>query len=124
MGASILVVDDSALVRNRLAQSLGAAGFVVTTAVDGEDALEKLMIPPEPALVICDVNMPKMNGIELLEQMKENGVLARTTVLMLTTEGQPELIAQARALGAKGWIIKPFRPELLVAAAQRLTGTS
>ncbi len=124
MGARILVVDDSALVRHRLAQCLGAAGFEVTTAVDGEDAWQKLLISPEPDLVICDVNMPKLNGIELLEQVKAHGLLARTTVLMLTTEGQPELVQQARALGAKGWIIKPFRAEMLVAAVQRLTAAA
>jgi two-component system chemotaxis response regulator CheY len=63
--------------------------------------------------------MPKMGGLEFLEQTKANG--STVPVVMLTTEGQPEMIQRAKALGAKGWIVKPFKPEHLVAAARKLT---
>ena len=115
-----MVVDDSALVRTQLKRALDAAGFTVINAIDGEDAWKQLEAGAEPKLMICDVNMPRMNGLELLERMAESGRLARISVLMLTTQGQPELIHKARATGAKAWIIKPFKPDLIVAAAQRL----
>ncbi len=120
MAASVMVVDDSALVRMRLRQALGAAGFHVVEAVDGEDAWEKLTVATGLMVLVCDVNMPRLNGIELLERMSENGLMDRFPVLMLTTEGQPDLIQRARAIGARGWIIKPFKPDLVVAAVQRL----
>lgn len=120
MSGLIMVVDDSALVRTQLKRALDAAGFTVINAIDGEDAWKQLEAGAEPKLMICDVNMPRMNGLELLERMAESGRLARISVLMLTTQGQPELIHKARAIGAKAWIIKPFKPDLIVAAAQRL----
>jgi len=111
----ILVVDDSLTVRHQVAVALRAAGFEVVEAIDGRDAQDKL--DASIAMVICDVNMPRMNGLELLE------TIARPMpVLMLTTEGQTTLIARAKAAGAKGWIVKPFRAELLVAAVGKLVG--
>jgi two-component system chemotaxis response regulator CheY len=85
-------------------------------ATDGVDALEKLMTHADVRLVVCDINMPRMNGIEFLERVRQG-----LPVVMLTTEGHPELIQQAKALGAKGWLVKPFKPDLLVAAARKLT---
>lgn len=113
--ATILVIDDSMLVRQQVGRALTAAGHTVVMASDGRDALDKLAESPEIKLAVCDVNMPRMSGLEFLEQ-----VGTRLSVLMLTTEGQPELIARAKQLGAKGWILKPFKPELLVAAAGKL----
>ena len=118
MSAKILVVDDSAMVRQQVARALLGAGFTVVDAVDGVDALEKLAGSPGVGLVVCDVNMPRMSGIELLEQL--HGRDPGLPVVMLTTEGQPELIQRAKSLGAKGWIVKPFKPALLLAAAQKL----
>jgi two-component system chemotaxis response regulator CheY len=120
MPVTVLVVDDSLMVRRQVATALTAAGFHIVEAVDGADALTKIDAHPDAALVVCDVNMPRMNGLELLEATR----LRRPALpfMMLTTEGQPELIASARALGAKGWMVKPFKPDLLVAAARKLSG--
>ena len=121
MGPSVLVVDDSALVRIQVRRALVDSGMDVVDAVDGEDALV-CFSRALPDVLVCDINMPRMSGIELLEHLVSADLLTRTSVLMLTTEGQPELIQRARALGAKGWIIKPFKPELLLAAVRRLAG--
>lgn len=120
MPVTVLVVDDSSMVRRQVSSALTAAGFRTVEAVDGADALTKMDAHPDAALVVCDVNMPRMNGIELLEAARPR----RPTLpfLMLTTEGQPELIQSARALGARGWMVKPFKPDLLVAAARKLAG--
>ena len=122
MTAKILVVDDSMMVRTEVGQTLEWAGFEVVEASDGAEALVKLSDIPELALVVLDVNMPRMNGIDLLRQLSSRGLLARIPVVMLTTEGHPQLMRDAKALGAKGWIVKPFRAEHLVAAVRKLTG--
>jgi two-component system chemotaxis response regulator CheY len=121
MSAKVLIIDDSTMVRQQVGRALTAAGFSVVEAIDGVEALQKLAMSPEMRLVVCDVNMPRMNGIEFLERM--NADHSAVPVVMLTTEGQPELIQRAKALGAKGWIVKPFKPDLLVAAARKLTAT-
>jgi two-component system chemotaxis response regulator CheY len=120
MGATVLVIDDSQMVRHEVRTALSGAGFSIVEAQDGIDALQKLGAT-DVNLVVCDINMPRMNGIDFLEQMKKDARGTRVPVVMLTTEGQPELISRAKALGAKGWIVKPFKPDLLVAAARKLT---
>ncbi len=120
MNAKILVVDDSQMVRCSVGRTLVGAGFNVVEAIDGADALSKLAANDDTRLVVCDVNMPRMSGIEFLEALRSTPA-ANVAVVMLTTEGQPELIQRAKALGAKGWIVKPFKPDLLVAAARKLT---
>jgi two-component system, chemotaxis family, chemotaxis protein CheY len=115
----VLVIDDSMMVRKQVGMALTAAGFTVVEACDGIDALEKLSTHADVALVICDINMPRMNGIEFLENVRQG-----LPVLMLTTEARPELIERAKALGVKGWLMKPFKPELLVAAARKLSSTT
>src|SRR5437016_2216855 len=122
MSAKVLIIDDSMMVRQQVGRALTAAGFSVVEAIDGVDALQKLESSPEMRLVVCDVNMPRMNGIEFLERL--NADHSSVPVVMLTTEGQPELIQRAKALGAKGWIVKPFKPDLLVAAARKLTAAA
>lgn len=119
MSGIVLVVDDSSMVRQQVGRALVGAGFTIVEATDGVDALEKIGEFPETKLVVCDVNMPRMNGIEFLESLAAKG--SAPPVVMLTTEGQPDLIRRAKALGAKGSIVKPFKPDLLVAAALRLT---
>jgi two-component system chemotaxis response regulator CheY len=114
----ILVVDDSPTVRQQVTSALSEAGFEVVEAVDGQDAIAK--IDASMSMMICDVNMPRLNGIETLEKLRADVRWKSLPVVMLTTEGQPALIERAKKLGAKGWIIKPFKPALLVAAVQRL----
>jgi two-component system chemotaxis response regulator CheY len=119
----ILIVDDSITVRQQVAAALGPAGFELAEAADGEDALTQLLGGLSVQLVICDVNMPKLGGLDMLELLRKDPAIAATPVLMLTTEGQPEYIARAKALGAKGWMVKPFKSELLIAAVKKLTAT-
>jgi two-component system, chemotaxis family, chemotaxis protein CheY len=123
MSTTVLVIDDSLMVREQVSKALAGAGFSIVEAQDGIDALQKLDASPEVKLIVCDVNMPRMNGLQFLERLRKDGGALRLPVVMLTTEGQPELIQRAKALGAKGWIVKPFKPELLVAAAKKLTAS-
>lgn len=120
MATKIMVVDDSLMVRQQVCSTLAQAGFEVVEAHDGVDALEKLAAGPDLALIVLDVNMPTMNGIELLRRLRGNARSAMIPVIMLTTEGHPQLMQEAKLLGAKGWIIKPFKPALLVAAVTKL----
>jgi two-component system, chemotaxis family, chemotaxis protein CheY len=117
----VLVVDDSMLVRRQVGTALKGQGYEVVEAVDGFDALEKLTGNPDTRLIVCDVNMPRMNGLEFLEQLSAKGNVI--PVVMLTTEGQPELIQKAKSLGAKGWLVKPFKPDYLAAAAKKFAPT-
>src|ERR1700747_977647 len=110
MGAKILVVDDSAMVREQVGHPLCGAGFAVVEGADCVEALEKVAASPDTRLIVCDIAMPRMNGIQFLERMSTNG--ARVPVLILTTEGQVELMSRAKSLGAVGWIVKPFKPDL------------
>jgi two-component system chemotaxis response regulator CheY len=111
----VLVIDDSQVVRLQVSRVLVTAGYSVIEACDGQDALDKVTSHPELALVLCDINMPRMNGIEFLERLRP-----RVPVVMLTTEGQLELRQRAKALGAQGWIKKPFKPEHLVETVRKL----
>ena len=121
MTTKVLIVDDSMMVRQQVRRALVENGYAVDEAHDGLDALLKLAAAPDTALVVLDINMPNMNGLELLTHLRACVAHAGVAVVMLTTEGQAELMKQAKSLGAKGWIIKPFKPELLVAAVHRLT---
>lgn len=118
MTMTILVIDDSLMIRKQVGTTLKAIGYAVVEAADGVEALQRLDQSPDTCLIVCDVNMPHMNGIEFLEQLNARGSVV--PVVMLTTEGQPELITKAKTLGAKGWILKPFKPELLAAAVKKL----
>ena len=115
----ILVADDSAVVRQQLRIVLQQAGYNVVEAFDGEHALE-LLQRINVQLILCDVNMPRMNGLELIEQLKLRASLR--PCLMLTIERHEELLERARRAGAMGWIIKPFKAEQLVKAVAKLLG--
>jgi two-component system chemotaxis response regulator CheY len=119
MSLKVMVIDDSMVVRRQVAEALTGGGFEVSEAVDGMEAIACLARNAVD-LIFCDVNMPRMNGLEFLEAFRATEG-APTPVVMLTTEAEPALVSQARSFGAKGWIVKPFRPELLVAAAKKLT---
>lgn len=120
----VMVVDDSGFVRQHVKRVLTEASFDVVDAADGDLALAMLASQPDIALVICDVNMPNRSGIEFLEALAEDASRPKVPVVMLTTEGQHELILKAKALGAKGWMVKPFKPEMLVLTAQKLTAAA
>ncbi|MBL8611879.1 MAG: response regulator [Myxococcales bacterium] len=117
--AKVMVVDDSATVRAQVSRALVQAGFEAVEATDGRDALQKVMGPEaDSVLIVCDVNMPNMSGIEFLEAARSKGIAV--PVLVLTTEGQPQMMRRAKAAGARAWIIKPFKADVLVAAAKHL----
>ena len=121
MSHKILIVDDSATVRQQVGLALQQAGFETVEAVDGVQGLETVQADATIAAVICDVNMPRMNGLDMVRAVKAQGRFVDLPIVMLTTEGQPSLIREAREAGAKGWIIKPFKAVQLVAAIQKLT---
>lgn len=120
MSKKVLVVDDSATVRQQVRMVLEQAGFDVSEAVDGQDAVAKVNAA-DFAGVVCDVNMPRMNGVEFVETVKKEAKHAALPILMLTTEGAPDLIRRAKAAGVKGWIVKPFKADQVVAAMKKLT---
>jgi two-component system chemotaxis response regulator CheY len=119
----ILIVDDSRTVRQQLGGLLTEAGYEVVEAVDGVEGAETISVMPDLSLVICDVNMPKMSGVDMVALVKQDPRNAKLQVLMLTTEGQPALISRAKEAGARGWIVKPFKPDLLLATVRKLAGT-
>ncbi len=115
----ILVVDDSPSVRQQVGMALTQGGFQVVEAGDGQEGITKLDAG-NVSLVICAVNMPRMNGLEMVERVKQNPKHKALPIVMLTSEGQPALIERAKKAGAKGWIVKPFKADLLVAAVNKL----
>ena len=118
----VLVIDDSWTVRQEVSVALQDAGFEVILAVDGEDGASKIGGTSDLSAVVTDINMPRMNGLEMLTLVKRDPKNAALPIIVLTTEGQPELIRQAKASGAKGWMVKPFKPELLVALVRKFAG--
>jgi two-component system chemotaxis response regulator CheY len=121
MGKKIIIIDDSQTIRDQVGTTLRNAGFETVEAVDGVDGGDVIARTPGAALVICDVNMPNRGGLELLEDLRSDERYRTLPVLMLTTEGQPQLIERARKSGAKGWVVKPFKADLLLAAVTKLT---
>ncbi|BDV01063.1 response regulator [Thermodesulfomicrobium sp. WS] len=114
----ILTVDDSSSVRQMVRLTLEDAGFEVVEAVDGKDALGKLN--PAPDLVITDLNMPNLDGIGLIRALRAEAATRFTPILMLTTESQEAKKQEGKAAGATGWIVKPFKPDQLVAVVRKV----
>ncbi len=121
MGKLVLVVDDSASVRQQVGMALGQAGFEILEAGDGKEGVSAVASNPNVAMVVADVNMPNMNGLEMVSEIKKNPANRALPIIMLTTEGQPALIKKAKEAGAVGWIVKPFNAGQLVATVKKLT---
>ena len=121
MSKTIMTVDDSASIRQMVAFTLGQAGYQVVQAVDGKDALSKLQGCPV-CMVITDLNMPNMDGIELIKQVRSNSECRFIPIIMLTTESQSEKKTEGKEAGATGWIVKPFKPEQLLAVVKKVLG--
>jgi two-component system, chemotaxis family, chemotaxis protein CheY len=119
MGKTILVVDDSASVRQVVSIALKGAGYDVLVGTDGKDALAKLD-GRRIHLIISDVNMPNMDGISFVTEAKKLAAYKFTPIIMLTTESQEDKKRQAQAAGAKAWVTKPFQPEQMLAAVSKL----
>lgn len=123
MSETILIVDDSATVRQQVGAALVQAGFRVEEAADGVEGKARIEAG-NIACVICDVNMPNKNGIEMVEEVRSNPVNAGVPIVMLTTEGAPDLIQRAKKAGASGWIVKPFKADMLLAAVRKLVASA
>jgi two-component system chemotaxis response regulator CheY len=121
MPQRVLIADDSVSMRTMLTATLRGAGFEVVEAVDGADALQKATGCP-PSLIITDLNMPQLDGIELIRRLRAEPGFRATPILMLTTESQEARKQEGRKAGATGWIVKPFRPEQLLAVIKRVLG--
>lgn len=115
----VLVVDDSETIRQHVAEALTRAGFQVVEASDGAAGLQKVS-QQEFSMIILDVNMPLLNGLEMLERLKQDPKTANIPVLMLTTEAQRSMIERARHNGAKAWLIKPIKVESLISTVNKV----
>jgi len=120
MAKTILIVDDSSSLRVVVKMALVRAGYAVIEACDGKDGLAQLDLAPKVNLIVSDLNMPNMDGITFVTRVKQQAKYKFTPVIMLTTEDQEGKIQQARAAGAKAWLLKPFDPPQLLDAVARL----
>ena len=116
---SILAVDDSASMRQMVSFTLKNAGFDVTEAVDGQDALERSN-SRDFDLVLTDQNMPHLDGIGLTRKLRQNPKFKTTPILILTTESSDQMKQAGRAAGATGWLVKPFDPAKLIEVIGRV----
>lgn len=119
MSKSVLIVDDSSSVRTVVGIALRGAGYEVLEASDGADGLRQLD-GRKVHLIISDVNMPGMDGLTFLREVKKNAALKFIPVMMLTTEAGADKMAIGKADGARAWMTKPFKPEQMLAAVQKL----
>ena len=115
----VLVVDDSETIRQHVAEALTRAGFEVVEASDGAAGLQRVS-QHEFSMIILDVNMPLLNGMEMLERLKQDPKTSGIPVVMLTTEAQRSMIERARQNGAKAWLIKPIKVESLVSTVNKV----
>lgn len=121
MSKRILSVDDSTSIRQLVQFTLEKEGYEVLLAVDGRDALDKVKQGPVD-MVITDLNMPNVDGIELIRALRADPTFKFTPIVMLTTESASEKKDSGRSAGATGWIVKPFKPEQLIAVVKKLLG--
>ncbi len=120
--AQVLVVDDSSTVRNEVGDFLKGSGLSVTLAVDGKDGLDKLKADPGIKLIVCDVNMPNMDGLTMAERVRGELGNNDVNIIMLTTENSPAMKERGKAAGIKGWIVKPFKGDAVLATFKKLAG--
>lgn len=119
----ILVVDDSRTVRVSIEYLLKAKGYTICCAEDGKDGLKKLnelnTQGQKPKLILTDINMPNMGGLEFIGEVKKSAAFRFIPILVLTTESQESMKMEGKKAGAAGWIVKPYQPEQLVAVVQK-----
>jgi len=119
--ASILTVDDSSSLRMAIVIALNGAGYDVSEAVDGLDGLNKAKAAKFD-MIIADLNMPNMNGLEMIREIRKLPIQLGTPIIFLTTESDEAMKQEARAAGATGWLVKPFVPEQLLRIAAKVLG--
>ncbi|MDO9117637.1 MAG: response regulator [Nitrospira sp.] len=120
MGKMVLVVDDSSTMRQMVAFTLTGAGFQVVEAGNGKEAVSKITGGAKPDLIVTDLNMPEMDGISLIREVRKMPALKFTPILMLTTESADDKKKDGQAAGATGWIVKPFNPEQMLKVIQKV----
>lgn len=121
MATKILTVDDSPTMRRMVSLALRGAGYDVVEAEDGLDGLDKAK-RERVSLVLTDQNMPRMDGLTLVRNLRALPDYRSAPILMLTTESSDEIKAQGRAAGATGWMVKPFDPQRLVDVVRKVIG--
>jgi len=121
MARKVLIVDDSDSIREVVQFTLETEGFDVLVGVDGQDAL-KFLNGDKIDLIITDLHMPNMDGIELIKEVRKIDAYKMIPILFLTTESQTEKKMEAKAAGATGWLIKPFVPAKLIGAVNKVLG--
>lgn len=121
MSKTALIVDDSATMRNMIKATMSDMGFETDTAQDGEKAF-KLAQHHRYDIVVTDINMPNMDGIELIRVLRETETCKYTPILVITTEGGENVKQAGKEAGASGWIVKPFNPDTLHKAVGKLCG--
>lgn len=120
MGKKVLIADDSTSMRQMIEFTLSDAGYTVVQSVDGEDAVTKFSA--DVNLVITDLNMPKMNGIDLIKKIRGGSVNKFVPIIMLTTESEQSKKDEGKKAGATAWIVKPFTPENLLETIKKVIG--
>ena len=120
MPQQILIVDDSAAIRQSMRYVMEGAGYEVIEASNGREALA--VIKPQTRLVISDINMPEMNGIDLVKSLRSGTSHKTIPIIILTTESQDEMKQKGKEAGATAWMVKPFPPEQLIAVIKRCIG--
>lgn len=119
MGKTILIVDDSPSIREAISSTLEDVGFDICIGENGLDA-QKHLAGGHLDLIITDLHMPEVNGIELIKVVRENPTYQYTPVLLLTTESQASMRQDAKAAGATGWLVKPFEKQKLLAVIKKV----
>ena len=123
MSKTVLSVDDSKSIRDMISFTLAPKGYAVVGAGDGLEGLAALALN-KVDLVVCDLNMPNMNGIEMIRKAREDRRFDGIPIVMLTTEAQKEKMMEAKAAGAAGWLVKPFDEAKLVAVVSKMIGAA
>lgn len=121
MSAKILTVDDSASLRMAIRIALAGAGYDVTEAEDGLDGIEKAK-NDQFDLIVTDLNMPNMDGLTMIRELRAMPAYCGTPIIFLTTESDDAMKQQAKAAGATGWLVKPFVPDQLIRVSRKVLG--
>lgn len=122
MSKKILAVDDSSMIRTVVSKAAKKAGYEIVVAINGQEGLDKLKENDDVALVLSDVNMPVMDGLQMVEHIKSDPSTKYIPIVMLTTESKEELKQKGRALGVKAWMVKPFNEKTFLKAVMKLIG--
>ncbi|XPV69910.1 MAG: response regulator [Halarcobacter sp.] len=122
MGKKILIVDDSSMMRLVVKKAAAKEEYEVIEAADGKEGLEQLLKHNDISLILSDINMPVMDGMEMVSKIKQNDALKYIPIVMLTTERSNEAKEEGKQLGVKAWMVKPFNEATFIKAMKKLIG--